>query len=57
MKRKKTARPNHRGEIAFAKGKSAYNANRPLGDNPYAQGQASAFAWHKGWLEGMREHR
>lgn len=55
MKTKKTARPT--SDLAFGKGKAAYNANQPLGANPYQQGQASAFAWLKGWLAGMREHR
>lgn len=57
MKRKKTAQPKYRSEAAFTKGKSAYSRNQPLGANPYQQGQVSAYAWQKGWLAGMREHR
>lgn len=56
MKRR-TLRSNcQRTDLAFAKGKAAYNANQPLEANPYRQGQVSAFAWSKGWLKGLRDH-
>jgi hypothetical protein len=54
--KKQTSKVGHRGFVAFSKGQRAYASNRPLDANPYAKGQASAFAWAKGWLEGMKAH-
>jgi ribosome modulation factor len=54
--KKKTSKAGYRGFVAFSKGRSAYASNQSLDANPYAKGQASAIAWAKGWLEGMKAH-
>lgn len=42
----------------YAEGKAAFNANLPLGANPYhGPGRGKAHSWAKGWVAGMRELR